>query len=464
MGSRTTRRTFLGQQAGLAAGVIATSTVPYFFTSSARAQDPNATSKNDRPILGAIATGDRWRGGVGPNAMAFGDFAMVCDVDAKNLAEGQQLVEMRQGKKPEGVDDYRRILDRKDIEVVTIVSPDHWHTKMAIEAMQAGKDVYCEKPLTLTLDDGKAIIKTMEQTGRVFQVGTQQRSEFGLMFLKAVAIARLGRLGKISSVQCAIGPAPTSGPIPKVAPPTELNWDRWLGPAPAADYRYLAVEGERYGHSRCHYEFRWWYEYSGGKMTDWGAHHVDIAQWAIGMDRTGPTKITPKLAKFPVPFDANGNPTDDSQYNTPTEFLVECEFADGILMTIRHDTDNGVLIEGSEGRIFVNRGKLAGKAVEDLEKNPIPEEELIKLTKGLKVDGGDNSHMKNFFECIKTRQVPNSDVYTHHRAMSTCHLANIALRLNRPLTFDPVKEQIVGDDQALAMQSRTPRKGFEIGA
>jgi hypothetical protein len=183
-------------------------------------------------------------------------------------------------------------------------------------------------------------------------------------------------------------------------------------------------------------------------MTDWGAHHVDIAQWAIGMDHSGPTSIE-GTAKHPVPFE-KGYPTVDNEYNTATDFLITCKFPGDVEMVIRHDTENGILIEGDKGRIFVNRGKLTGKPVEELAENPLPEDALTKLYKG-----------RNFYECVKARELPVSDVFTHHRALTTCHLANICIRLGRPLKWDPETEQIVGDDEANAWQRREQRKGFE---
>jgi predicted dehydrogenase len=274
-----------------------------------------------------------------------------------------------------------------------------------------------------------------------------------------VALVHAGRIGKVQRVQCAIGGAPTSQALPKVDVPAGLNWEMWLGQAPLVDYVSGPAKAQGYPESRTHYEFRWWYEYSGGKMTDWGAHHIDIAQWAIGMDNTGPLSVE-GTAKHPVPF-KDGHPTLTDRYNAATEFLVKCQFPGGIELTIRHDTDNGILIEGTAGRLFVGRNKLAGKCVEDLKDNPLPEDAITKLYKG-KTPKGNNAHMVNFFECLRTREQPISDVYTHHRAMTTCHLANIAIRLGRPLKWDAAKEQIVGDEAANAWLKREQRKGYEI--
>ena len=287
--SNTSRRGFIQTTTAAAA---ATATIPYFTTPAPLSANPY--QEKDRLLLGCIGTGSRWNA-VGPNAMAFADCVAVCDVDANHRSRAAKRVNDIQGRDVEQHEDYRKILDRKDIDVVTIVTPDHWHSKIAIEAMQAGKDVYCEKPLTLTIEEGKQIIKVLKETGRVFQVGTQQRSEMGLRFLQAVAIIQSGRIGEIKKATCAIGGAPTSGPIPVADVPNGLNWDMWLGQAPEVDYR----SGN--GKTRCHYEFRWWYEYSGGKMTDWGAHHLDIAHWGMGLDTTGPTSVQGE-SEHPVPY------------------------------------------------------------------------------------------------------------------------------------------------------------------
>ena len=435
------RRQFIQQTAGvLATGAVA----PYFFTARrASGQEP---AKNDRFTIGAIGCGSR-AGQVIPSTKSFGDVVAVCDVDRKRAEDGKQKFS---GGKATIHEDYREILDNDKIDVVTIIVPDHWHTKIAIEAMQAGKDVYCEKPLTLTIEEGKQICKVAKETGRVFQVGTQQRSSPNL-FLKAVALIREGRLGEIKSVQCAIGGAPASGPLETAEPPKELNWDMWLGQTPLVDYIPR----------RCHYEFRWWYEYSGGKMTDWGAHHVDIATWGLGMEKSGPTQIEVVSATHPVPFE-DGYPTVDNQYNSATAFMVRCKYDNGVEMTIRHDTDNGVLFEGTEGRIFVNRGKLTGAPVDALKDNPLPEDALRKVYKGLEPRNDTGGHVANFFECVKSGEEPISDVFSHHRALTTCHLANIAMRLGRTLKWDPQAEQIVGDDEANAWQSREQREGYEI--
>jgi predicted dehydrogenase len=390
--------------------------------------------KDDAFNVGAIGVGGRGSG-IASQARKFGPVVAVCDVDRSHAEKGK--ASFGDGK-AEVYSDYRKLLDRKDIQVVTIGTPDQWHAKIAIEALQAGKDVYCEKPLTLTIDEGKLICKAVKATGRVFQVGTQQRSEFGLNFLRAVALCHAGRLGKLTRISCAIGGAPTGGPFMESEPPAGLDWDFWLGQTPKVPYIK----------ERCHGNFRWWYEYSGGKMTDWGAHHVDIAHWAMNATDTGPISIEGTAT----------HPKVKNGYNTATAFNVKCLFKNGVELIIRHDTENGLLIEGDKGSIFVSRGALKGKAVDELKENPLSEDALTKLYKGKKP----GNHMANFFECVKTREQPISDVFSHHRSVTTCHLANIAIRLGRKLTWDPVKEEITGDEEARAMQSREQRKGYEI--
>jgi len=433
----STRRTFMKTAAsGLAA--------PLIISPAALGGSPS-----DRPKVAAIGTGwrpDIKRVGRGFEiarlATKFADVAAICDVDRVAAEYARHHVT---DNRADLYSDYRDVLSRDDIDAVLIGTPDHWHTKIAIEAMHAGKDVYCEKPMTLTIDEGKQICRVVQETGRVFQVGTQQRSEIQNRFLTAIALIQHGRIGKVRRVSVGINQGETGGPFQVTTPPPNLNWDAWLGPAPKVPYIK----------QRCHWTFRWWYEYSGGKLTDWGAHHVDIAQWAIDMQHTGPTTVT-GTATFPQEL-KDGRPTRDDTYNTAVAFEVNCQFANGVEMII-HSKNNGIQFEGDQGRIFVNRGKLVGKPVEDLANNPLPEDALIKLYNG-KQPG---NHMGNFFECMRSRDQPISDAFSHHRTLSTCHLANISMRLGRRLTWDPEKEQIVGDDQANSLLARESRKGYAI--
>ncbi len=471
--SHTSRRDFLKTAAaGTTAAVI-----PYWFTSTQPAL-AGFSSALERPVIGCIGTGSRWgqvvpkqgkgEGKVAQGAIEFGPVAACCDVDAGHLGKAVERCQKDQGteQKIDAYEDYRKILDRSDIDVVTIVTPDHWHSKIAIEAMQAGKHVYCEKPLTLTIEEGKQICEVARKTGRVFQVGTQQRTEFNRNFLKAMALIRNDRIGQLKTVTAAIGTVAASKPLPVVDAPKELNWEMWLGQAPLVDFRAgppPASPKERQ-QTRGHYEFRWWYEYSGGKLTDWGAHHVDISMWAMDQigDGQGPSSLKALEAKHLVPL-KDGMPTQDDRYNVAGSFNVEVKFDNGMVLYIRDEAadlgfKNGIMFEGTNGRFFVSREKITGKPVEDLETNPLPEDAIAKIYGGKEP----TSHMANFMECLKSGDLPISDVFTHHRAMTTCHLANIAIRLGREIKWDPVAEHIVGDPLAMSFESREQRKGYEI--
>lgn len=450
--SQTSRRRFLqGVFAAGAAGVL--------LRSSNRAVGYESSS--ERPVFATIGLRNQgWA--ITSKSFGFADFAALADVDANVLGTNIEKVEKSQGKKPEAYKDYRKILDRKDIDAVMIATPDHWHTKIAVEAMLAGKDVYCEKPLTLTIDEGKLIEKVVKETGRVFQVGTMQRTESDQRFLQAIALIRDGRIGKVKKVTCGINRMEDSPVIPEAPVPDGLDWDFWLGPAPKVPYRALPKLREGYGggvplYSNCHYSFRNWHEYSGGKLTDWGAHHVDIACWALGATDTGPSKVTPVEYTLPVEY-KDGYPVVGDRYNAATTFRIRVEMPDDVELIITSEGDNGILFEGTEGRFFVNRGKITGKPVEDLKEKPLPDG-AIEAVYGGKVSA---NHTANFIEGMKSRQQPISDVWSHNRMLEICHLSNIAMRLGRELKWDPVQREILGDSQANSFLARENRQGFEI--
>lgn len=418
-------------------------------------------SANDRPVFATIGLRNQgWE--ITQKSFRFADFVALADVDSKVLGENVEKVEKRQGKKPNATNDYRNILDRKDIDAVMIATPDHWHTKIAVEAMYAGKDVYCEKPLTLTVAEGKLLEKVVQETGRVLQVGTMQRTESEQRFLQAIALVKQGRIGTVQKVTCGIEGFEGSPSIPEAPVPEGLDWDFWLGPAPKVPYRALPELRKGYGggvplYSNAHYSFRMWHEYSGGKLTDWGAHHVDIACWAIGATDTGPSTVTPLEYKLACDY-KDGYPVAQDRYNIASEFTIRAEMPSQIELLITSKGDNGILFEGTEGRFFVNRGKITGKPVEALKENPLPEGAIEEVYGG-KVS---ENHTANFIEAMKSRKQPISDVWSHNRMLEICHLANIAMRLGRAVKWDSVKREIVGDDQANNFLARDSRQGFEV--
>lgn len=442
MSQQISRRSFTAKSV-LAAG--AASSIPYVSWSQSGFANESA---NDRPRIACIGVGSMGSGDAADHAR-YGDILAVCDVDSNHAQRARESEKIGRGK-ADVYQDYRQVLDRDDIDVVSVVTPDHWHVKIAIEALEAGKHVFCQKPLTLTLEENQLIRAACKKhSDRVFLVGTQQRSTKNL-FLRAVNIVQKGLLGDITNITVGINGGEVGGPFAKEQPPANLNWEMWQGQCEPVDYIK----------QRCHYQFRWWYEYSGGKFTDWGAHHVDIAAWATGQDQEGkgPIEIDGSDAQHPIPF-AHGYPTQDDSYNTSHDFSVKCKYANGMVMDVTSRGDNGILFEGTKGRMFVNRGKITGTPIdENWDEGKFEEADLVNLYKGKPFEG----HKQNFYRCIREGGLPVSDVFTHVQAMATCHLAAIAARLNRTLRWDPENEKFVGDDEASGFFARPRREGYDI--
>ena len=408
------------------------------FHSSVRAQE-FSSFPSERVGIGAI--GLRYQGSVIANKAAmYGDIVAVCDVD-KNVRDP---IKAAFGSTPKDYENYQDLLSNKSVDVVTIGTPDHWHTKMVIDACRAGKDVYCEKPLTLTIEEGKILEKVVEETGRVVQVGSWQRSD--QRFRQAVEMVRQGRIGKLRKVDVVLGKNVVGGPFKPREVPRNFNWNLWQGQTPDVPYC----------EERSHYTFRWWYEYSGGQMTDWGAHHLDIAQWAID--------------SLPVEIDGQAKlPSIEDGFNVAIDFGVTYKYANGVVMTVSDTGRNGIMFTGDAGRIFVNRGTLEGKPVEELSSNPLPRESwnaydsdnLDRPERAGKLDAIIN-HMGNFFDCLQSRKQPISDIESQHRSVSTCHLGNISMRLGRKLTWDAAQETFIDDAEADSWLRREQRPGFEI--
>lgn len=384
---------------------------------------------NDRPGIALIGCGGMGRGDA-ENARRFGDIVAVCDVDQDHVAQAVKQF-TKDGKAPAAYGDFRKLLERKDVHVVVNATPDHWHTLVNLAASRAGKDIYAEKPLTLTLDEGKRMVREIRKHKTVLQTGTQQRSSE--RFRLACELVRNGRIGQLKAVEVWLPAGLREGPFEPVPVPSSLNWDFWLGQAPKVPYIK----------QRCHTNFRFWYEYSGGSMTDWGAHHNDIALWAIG--QPGPVGIEGQALAQPVP----------GGYTTISEYEVRFTYANGLVHTVRTTTAddifgyvqdragqrNGVRFVGQEGWIWVNRSGLDASS-KDLIKTPLPEG-CIRLY-------ASEDHMGNFFECVRSRKQPICDVEVGHRSASICHLGSIALRLGRKLQWDPAAEKFVGENAKAA--------------
>jgi len=386
---------------------------------------------NDKLVMGAIGVGGQ---GTGDMKWAKGKpgvkFVAVCDVDAERRKKGAKEI----GKDCHEYADFRELLANEKLDAVTIGTVDHWHALTAIAAMKHGCDVYCEKPLCLTIDEGKAMVKAARKYNRVFQTGSQQRSD--ARYRLACELVRNGRIGKIHTVEARIGDNPTGGPFPEVAVPEGLDWDFWKGPT--ADVLYVK--------ERCHYEFRWWYEYSGGKMTDWGAHHNDIAQWGMGMDGSGPVSVT---ATGVTPSKK------PNSYNCHPHFAVTYGYANGARLITTSDGENGNRFIGDGGWIFVNRERIEASDPKLLEE-PLPGN-AHRLYKS-------DDHMGNFMDCIHSRKRCICDVEVGYRSVSVCHMGVIALRLGIPLNWDPVAQHFVGPraEKGNAMLSREMRSPWKL--
>lgn len=355
------------------------------------------------------------------------------DVDILAVAdvyEPQRLkAKKRVGDHCAAYNDYRYILDRKDIDAVLIATPDHWHCLIAAHSAQAGKDIYCEKPLTLSIAEGRQLVQITRRYGRVFQVGSQQRSDANFRF--ACELVRSGKIGKVHTVQVGFGGAPMGGDHRISKPPAGLDWEMYLGPAPSRPF-----QKDRFG-----FNFRWFYDYSGGMMTDWGAHHFDVAQWGLGMDSSGPIEVE-GFGTFPT----------TGAYETPTAFELLYTYANRVRMRCSN-LQRGVRFIGTDGWIFVDRGVLEASPQEILETQLGSNDTHLPES---------TSHHDNWFHAIRTRQKPICDVEIGVRSATVCHLGNIAMRLRRTLYWNPQTEQIVGDDEAARWVSRPYRAPWRL--
>ena len=347
--------------------------------------------------------------------------------------------------------DFQEVLARKDIDAVVLIVPDHWHGLMTVAAARAGKDMYCEKPLSLTIEQGQLMIKAVREHKRVLQTGSHYRSSPAARF--ACELVRNGRIGKLERILTflppnnAVDPGPGWQPMPV---PEGFDYERWLGPAPLAPYH----EG------RCLYRFRFNLDYSGGQVTNFGAHTNDLAQWGMGTCKTGPIEVEDQGAEFPP---------QGSLYNTATKVHFRAKYASGVELicaTQPSPSTFGTRFEGTEGTVQYDY-KGVHTTPTSLKDSKISPNE-IHLFAPVPGREGNNSklfipdHSRNFIDCVKSRNDPSAAVEIGHRTASLCHLGNIAMRLRRKLQWDPDKEQFVGDAEANAMLSRPLREPWHF--
>ena len=415
---RSSRRTFLKTTA------VATA-APFILPSHVWSAD---TKPNERITLGLIGAGTQGRGLMG-GFLGRQDTqtVAVCDVDTSRREHARKQVEDHYSKKTdagfkgcEAYNDFRDLLKRKDIDAVIIATPDHWHALIAIAAAKAGKDIYCEKPLCQSIHEARAMVKAVRKNNRIFQTGSMQRSS--KEFRVGCELVRNGIIGKVTRVEVGIGGPGKPCDLPTEADEPGLDWDMWLGPAPARGYHSeLSPRG-------VHKHFPNWRnyrEYGGGMVTDWGAHHFDIAQWGLGMDESGPTEIIPAE-------------------NPKATHGVRFTYANGV--EVLHTNRGGVWFFGSAGKVFVDRGKLElwlgdmQKAKEAKECDAIAKEFLADATIRLYES---KDHKADFLASVKSRKPPICDVETGARTVSVCHLVNLAYYHGQKLKWDPLTEQFV---------------------
>lgn len=427
-GPRLNRRRFLHRTGTAAAVTAATVAMPHLRSRAAEIGSG---------IRAGVRVGVLGTGGRGSDLMrsAMANVVAVCDVDATHLARAAAEVEKKTGRKPAPYGDFRKLLENRDIDAVIIGAPDHWHALMTVQACQAGKDVYCEKPLTLTIHEGRVMTQVARATRRIVQTGSQQRSDD--KFRLGCELVRNGRIGKVKAVKVGLTHVNFNAQVvPDGEPPAALNYDLWLGPAP----------WRAYNANRVHYNFRFYWDYSGGQMTNWGAHHLDIAQWGLGTDDTGPVEIE-ATARFDP----------EKRFEVPIESDITYTYANGVKLfcTQGPNRKTGTTFEGDRGWVHVNRGNLEASE-DDLLAQPLPADAVrLHVSK---------DHLDNWFQCIKSRQRPICDVEIGHRSATVCHLGSLAMRLGRKLRWDPGQESFVGDAEANAKRHYPYRAPWALPA
>lgn len=425
----TSRRDFM--KAAAVAGIAGPAIIP----SAALGNDERAPA-SERITLGFIGMGIMNRGHLG-YFLGQGDVQVlaVCEVDQTRREHAQKMVNDRYGEQRQsgtyrGCDayvDFRELLAREDIDAVVIATPDHWHAIPVLEACKAGKDIYCEKPLTLTIHEAQKMIEAVRKYDRVFQTGSQQRSSEE--FWRACSLVRSGRIGKVHTVNVNVGGPSHWCDLPEEPMEPGLAWDFWLGPAPERPYNSVLSPRGVHNHFP---NWRAYREYSGGSMTDWGAHHFDIAQWGLGMDESGPVEILPP---------------EDPQ----AEQGVRFRYANGV--EVVHGPGGGVNFVGTDGEITVNRGKLESRPPEILQEPLGRHDVVLERSPG---------HQRDWLNCIRTRKRPICDVEIGARSVTVCHLGNLVYWNRRRLCWDPARWEFVDDEEANTWRDRERRDPWQL--
>jgi predicted dehydrogenase len=419
------RREFLKRTGAVAAGAVA---FPYLVKSSALGAE-GAVAPSNKITMGAIGVGDMGTGDLrdflGRNEI---QMLAVCDVDTALRERAKNIVDSKYGNKDcAEYKDFREVIARKDIDAVMIATPDHWHSIPAVMAAKAGKDIHCQKPLAYTIAEGRAMVDTVKKYKRVWLTGSQQRSDRNFRY--ACELARNGCLGKIHTVEVGLPDTNSvrGGSIEPSDPPEGFDYEMWLGPAPWAPYTP----------TRCHWNFRWIKDYSGGQITDWAGHHCDIAQWGMNTEHTGPVEIEGK-GVWPKHL----------LFNTVEHWRFVCKYKEGFTMVVAGSFPNGLKFIGDKGWVFVTRGSIDSEPKSLLKTEFGPND--IHLYKS-------DDHKASFVECVKTRKETVAPIEVAHRSISVGHLGVIAIMLERKLYWDPGKERFINDPGADDLLSRQMR-------
>jgi predicted dehydrogenase len=422
-----------------------------------------ATAPSNRINVGAIGNGRISRAHDMPGVWKFDQARImaVCDLDSRRVEDAKTLVNgyysKKTGKPYDGVrgySDYKELLASKDVDAVLVSTPDHWHAIIAIAAVQANKDVYLQKPASLTIAEGRVLSNAVHASGRIFQIGSQQRS--AAQFRYAAELVRNGRIGQLKTVYVGLPGDPAGDDEPEMPVPKNLNYEKWLGSTPWVYYTEKRVHPQdgysRPGWLRCE-------QFGAGMITGWGAHHIDSAHWGMDTEYTGPVEIS-GTAEFPKKglWDVHG------------PFRTEGVYADGVRMIVSGEFPNGIKFEGSEGWIFVSRGNEAVTTSDPVAK--LKDAQALSASDPkiiTSVIGPDEIHLYeskdqhgNWLDCIRSRQQPIAPVEVAHRACSTCLLHHIAMKTKRKLYWDPRTERFKNDDEANAMLSRPQRWPYSI--
>jgi predicted dehydrogenase len=434
MANKSTRRDFVRKSAAAVAGAFV---IPYIIPSSAMGMGGQKAPSN-RIVMGAIGTGSQGSSNMN-SFLGLKDqvqFVALCDVDALHLAAAKDRVDKKyKNKDCRTYSNFRELLDKEKLDAVSIALPDHWHGIIYTEAVNKKLDVYGEKPICRTINDGQTIVSAVKKNNVIWQTGSWQRSEEN--FRRGAELAVNGRVGKIKLIEVGLpdgGRGIGTPPVQEV--PKELDWEMWLGPAPKVPYRGVA-----------HWNWRWILDYSGGQLTDWAGHHIDIANWGAGLEHTGPVEIEGK-GVYPV----------EGIYNVPVEYDFLCKYANGIEMRVanasRYPMGMGTTWIGDLGWIHVDRGGKISASDPKILEEKIGDNE-IHLYKS-------EDHWQNFIDCVRSRKPAIAPVEVAYRAISVGLLGEIAMTTGQKIQWDPEKEVIIGNPAASRLLSRPYRKTWTL--